>query len=124
MAHIVYPDIGLEAEIAIGQSILEASTSCGAPEGSRCGGVRACSTCHVYVHSGAEHLNEVSDDEQELLELSARELRPSSRLGCQARVIADAQIEIEISDESFREYLDLNPEDRERAMTLWRRRKR
>jgi len=121
VARVVFVGMGLEAEVPVGSSILDAARAAGAPEGNRCGGVRACSTCHVYVESGGEHLSLASEDELELLELSARELRESSRLGCQAKLVADARVEVAISDESFREYLDANPSERARAMSLWRK---
>lgn len=47
-----------------------------------CGGVCACSTCHVYVKEGMESCNEASDDELDQLE-SARDMTIHSRLSCQ-----------------------------------------
>lgn len=120
MPRIHFVDVDLAVEAPIGTSILSAARLVGAPEGSRCGGVCACSTCHVYVLEGAEHLTPASDDERELLELSARERRPTSRLGCQARVVGGGEVSVAISEESFVAYLAGAPEDRERAMALWR----
>jgi len=122
MARVVFANVGLEVEAPVGSSVLEAAEECGAPEGSRCGGVRACSTCHVYVIAGGQHLSAPSADELELIALSAREPRDGSRLGCQARIASEGTIEVTISEESFREYLDANPVERQRAMDLWRRR--
>lgn len=48
-----------------------------------CGGVAACSTCHVVVREGFETLPEASDDELDQLD-NARGLTPQSRLACQA----------------------------------------
>lgn len=122
MARVRFVDVGLTAEVPLGASILSAARAVGAPEGSRCGGVCACSTCHVYVVSGSELLSRRSEDEADLLELSARDRRPASRLGCQAMVVADGDIDVTISEESFRAFLDGHPEERERAMALWRAR--
>lgn len=47
-----------------------------------CGGVAACSTCHVLVRQGLESCNEASDDELDQLE-KAPGLEPCSRLACQ-----------------------------------------
>jgi 2Fe-2S ferredoxin len=47
-----------------------------------CGGVLACSTCHVHVRAGLESCNEASDDELDQLE-KAPGIDPSSRLACQ-----------------------------------------
>ena len=45
----------IEVEVPVGTTILEAARKAGAPEGDRCGGVCACSTCHVYVVQGLRH---------------------------------------------------------------------
>jgi len=47
-----------------------------------CGGVCACSTCHVIVRQGLETCNEATDDELDQLD-NAPGLEPCSRLGCQ-----------------------------------------
>src|SRR5688500_9809232 len=119
MARVRFVNVGLVADVPVGSTILDAATAAGAPEASRCGGVCACSTCHVYVESGDERLRKPSRDELDLLALSAREPRPCSRLGCQAVITTDGPITVSISDESFREYLLLYPDDSERVMALW-----
>lgn len=105
----------IEVEIADGESILAAAKKVGAPEGDRCGGVCACSTCHVYVVKGFEATSEIEDEEFDILD-KAFDVRPSSRLGCQAKVHGD--IEVEISDESFLAFLDEHPDEKERARKL------
>ena len=105
------PD-GLEVEVAPGTSILEAAQSCGAAEGSACGGVCACSTCHVYVVSGLDSLSAMEEDESDILD-KAFDVRASSRLGCQARV-GDANVVCEISGESRQAYFDEHPGERAR----------
>lgn len=47
-----------------------------------CGAVCACSTCHLYVEKGMEHLAELSDKEEDFID---RAVNPklNSRLGCQ-----------------------------------------
>jgi ferredoxin len=74
---------GLEVVVPEGTSILEAAKQCGAPQGDRCGGVCACSTCHVYVSAGFDHLSEIEDEEFDILD-KAFDVRMESRLGCQA----------------------------------------
>ena len=56
-----------------------------------CGGNCACTTCHVIVKAGGEHLSENTDSEDDLLD-KAPGLTPTSRLGCQAVVEDDAEI--------------------------------
>jgi 2Fe-2S ferredoxin len=48
-----------------------------------CGGNCACTTCHVIVKKGMEHLSENTEEEDDLLD-KAPGLTPTSRLGCQA----------------------------------------
>jgi 2Fe-2S ferredoxin len=48
-----------------------------------CGGVCACSTCHVIVREGFETLSEGTEEEDDQLE-KAPGLTPKSRLACQA----------------------------------------
>jgi ferredoxin len=106
----------LEVEVPAGTTILAAAKQVGAPEGDRCGGVCACSTCHVYVVRGFDSLSEAEDEELDILE-KAFDPRPSSRLGCQARLGAD-DVDVEISDESFQAFLDEHPDDKDRALAL------
>jgi 2Fe-2S ferredoxin len=47
-----------------------------------CGGVCACSTCHVIVRQGLSSCNEATDDELDQLE-EAPGITMNSRLGCQ-----------------------------------------
>ena len=105
----------LEIDVPVGTTILEASRKVGAPEGDRCGGVCACSTCHVYVVKGFENLSEAEDEELDILE-KAFAPKANSRLGCQAEIRDD--IEVEISDESFEAFLDEHPDQKEAALAL------
>jgi 2Fe-2S ferredoxin len=58
-----------------------------------CGGSCACTTCHVWVKEGLNNLSEAEEDELDRVEL-APDLRPSSRLGCQAVVTGDVTVEV------------------------------
>ena len=49
----------IEIEVPAGETILGAAKRAGAPEGDRCGGVCACSTCHVYVTKGFDKRLEI-----------------------------------------------------------------
>lgn len=110
MAIVRFKGFG-EAEVPVGSSILEAAQKIDAPEGSACGGVCACSTCHVYVLEGRELLSEAEDEEEDILE-KAFDVRHSSRLGCQATILKDGEIEVEISRESLEAYENENPQHR------------
>ena len=63
-------------------SILNAALDAGIDMEHSCGGVCACSTCHIIVRQGFESCSEATDDEEDMLDL-APGLEPQSRLACQ-----------------------------------------
>lgn len=95
-----------------GVSILDVAEECGARVGHACGGNLACSTCHCYVLKGLDSLPEISDKENDIMD-KAFDVRPESRLGCQAR-LGDEDLVVEITEESLRAWLDENPEERKK----------
>ncbi len=49
-----------------------------------CGGGMACATCHCYVDEAwIDRVGPASEPERDMLEFSASETRPTSRLSCQ-----------------------------------------
>lgn len=101
-------------EVPAGTSILEAAKKAHAQVGYACGGVCACSTCHVYVKKGLQSLSGQKDSEEDILD-KAFDVRSNSRLSCQSRLSASASasdVEVEISRESRRAYFDEHPEAR------------
>jgi 2Fe-2S ferredoxin len=111
MATVRFVDQDVEVEVPVGSSILEAAQKAGAPEGSACGGVCACSTCHVYVETGGEVLSSASEDEEDILD-KAFDVRMSSRLGCQAKIQREGRVSVRISKESLDTYYNEHPEAR------------
>jgi 2Fe-2S ferredoxin len=91
-----------------GSTLLEAAEACGAQVGHSCGGACACSTCHVWVRKGLESLPEQEDQELDRLD-QAFDVRPTSRLACQARVDG-ADLEVWITEESLKAFMDENPD--------------
>jgi 2Fe-2S ferredoxin len=110
MAVVRFKGFG-EVEVLVGTSILEAAMKAHFPEGSACGGVCACSTCHVYVTQGAELLSEQEDDEADILD-KAFDVRNASRLGCQSKIERDGVVEVEITRESLEAYENEHPAER------------
>lgn len=100
-----------EVEMPVGSSILEAAQKVDAPEGYACGGVCACSTCHVYVLRGTALLSEKEEEEEDILD-KAFDVRDKSRLGCQAKIVADGEIEVEITRESLEAFENEHPDAR------------
>lgn len=53
-----------------------------------CGGSLSCATCHVFVSSETEPLlSDMSDLEDEMLDGTAVDRRPESRLSCQIKLV-------------------------------------
>lgn len=77
------------------ESILDICLSAGIHLEHACGGNCACTTCHVIVTKGEENLSEMDDDEADRLDM-APGLTLHSRLGCQAVVEGDGDVELEI----------------------------
>ncbi|MFO0810530.1 MAG: 2Fe-2S iron-sulfur cluster-binding protein [Gemmataceae bacterium] len=77
-------------------SILDIAEGVGVELDHSCGGVCACSTCHVYVREGLKSCNEATDDELDMLD-NARGLEvDASRLGCQCVPDGSCDIVVEI----------------------------
>jgi 2Fe-2S ferredoxin len=110
-ATIKYVNEGKTVEVPVGTTILQASQDAEMPEGYACGGVCACSTCHVYVKKGFELLSEIEDEENDILD-KAFDVRSTSRLGCQAKIERPGEIEVEISRESYDAYYNEHPDER------------
>lgn len=100
----------VSVEVEPGTNLLDAAEMAGAREGHACGGVCACSTCHVWVRKGFDTLIEAEDDEQDILD-KAFDVKPFSRLGCQAEV-TDQDVIVEITDESLQAWYDEHPKER------------
>jgi 2Fe-2S ferredoxin len=81
------------------QSILEIAEENNIHLNHNCGGVCACSTCHVYIHQGEVFLEEISDKEENFID---RAIKPTlnSRLACQCILLSEnATIQVEIPDQ-------------------------
>jgi 2Fe-2S ferredoxin len=78
-------------------SILDISEGFGLGLDHACGGVCACSTCHVIVHEGLDTCNEATDAELDELDM-APGITPKSRLGCQTVPNGEKDLVVEIPD--------------------------
>jgi ferredoxin, 2Fe-2S len=68
--------------IESGYSLLEVALKNEIELHHNCGGVCACSTCHLYVQQGEDFLEELSDKEEDFIDRAVNP-RLNSRLGCQ-----------------------------------------
>ena len=94
MARVTFLPAGRSVEVRAGATLLDAADEAGVELPHNCGGVCACTTCHVWVEAGFDTLSEIEDREDDKLN-EAEGLSPRSRLGCQARV-ADADVVVRI----------------------------
>jgi len=84
-----------ELVAAKGEQLLEVALDQGINIEHACGGVCACSTCHIYVESGMENLSEATEAEEDRVE-EAPGLRRNSRLSCQCVIEGNGPITIRI----------------------------
>ncbi len=81
-------------------SILEVTEEADVHLNHNCGGVCACSTCHIYVEKGENFLEEISDKEEDFID-RATNPRLESRLACQCIILEDdAVVTVTIPDQS------------------------
>ena len=81
-----------------GQSLMRAAVGLGV-DGIKadCGGMLVCATCHVYVEpSWVDRIPAPASEELAMLEMTAAERRPNSRLSCQILLSKDMN-DLEIS---------------------------
>lgn len=105
---VVFSEQGVQCRVPEGTSLLDAARAANAPEGDACGGVCACSTCHLYIESGEEYLTEASEEEEDILD-KAFDVRITSRLGCQAKVTGQGEITVRITEESLDAFYNEHP---------------
>ncbi len=92
---LTFSDLGRTVLACEGESILQAALRHGIEIEHACGGWCACSTCHVIVEEGEEHLTEMEDDEEDRLD-TAVGLTLRSRLSCQAVFTGEGPVTLRI----------------------------
>lgn len=85
----------VEVKGAVGQNLLEVALGNGINIEHACGGVCACSTCHVYVEGGADCLSEATEAEEDRVE-EAPGLQRNSRLACQCEIVKEGKIKLRV----------------------------
>jgi 2Fe-2S ferredoxin len=102
--HFKFEQKGLEPvtleNVPAGDSILEIALKNEIELHHNCGGVCACSTCHVYIEKGEDYLPEISDKEEDFIDRAVNP-RLNSRLGCQCVLEnGSGTIEVTVPDQS------------------------
>ncbi len=88
---IPYGDTGLPG------SVLDVALGAGIDLEHACGGVCACSTCHVIVKEGLDTCSEATDDENDQLD-EAPGITLQSRLACQCVPNGEQNLVVEIPE--------------------------
>ena len=87
-------------QIPAGQSLLEVALKNDIELHHNCGGVCACSTCHLYVNKGEDFLEELSDKEEDFIDRAVNP-RLNSRLGCQCLLLdGSGEVEVTLPDQT------------------------
>ena len=88
------------SNVSSGESILEVALKNNIDLHHNCGGVCACSTCHLYVDKGEDFIEELSDREEDFIDRAINP-RLSSRLGCQCVLLEESgEIVVTLPDQS------------------------
>jgi 2Fe-2S ferredoxin len=86
--------------VAPGQTLLEVVLKNDIELHHNCGGVCACTTCHLYIDKGMEHIDEMSEREEDFVDRAVNP-RLNSRLGCQSLLLeGDGEVEITLPDQT------------------------
>lgn len=87
-------------QVEPGDSLLELALKNNIELHHNCGGVCACSTCHLYVDKGEGYLEELTDKEEDFIDRAVSP-RLNSRLGCQCILLEDdGEISVTLPDQS------------------------
>ena len=82
------------------QSILEVALTNDIELHHNCGGVCACSTCHLYVEKGEDLVEELSDKEEDFIDRAINP-RLNSRLSCQCILVEEGgEIVVTLPDQT------------------------
>ena len=102
--HFQFEDSSIAPQTVSGDfkdmSILELTEEYDVHLNHNCGGVCACSTCHLYVENGEQFIEDISDKEEDFIDRAINP-RLNSRLGCQCVLQeGDGQIVVTLPDQS------------------------
>lgn len=83
-----------------GQSLLEVALDNHIELHHNCGGVCACSTCHLYLNKGEAFVEPLSDKEEDFIDRAVNP-RLHSRLGCQCLLLeGSGELDVTLPDQT------------------------
>jgi len=93
MPKVTFLPLGVTVETPEGASILDTALTSEVHLEHACGGFAACTTCHIIVKKGEDDLSEIEETEEDMLD-NVEGGTLHSRLGCQAKVHGDVEVQI------------------------------
>jgi ferredoxin, 2Fe-2S len=102
--HVKFEEKGQEPQtlenIEPGQTLLEIFLKNDIELHHNCGGVCACTTCHLYIENGMNSIDEISDKEEDFIDRAVNP-RLNSRLGCQSLLLeGSGEIRVTLPDQT------------------------
>jgi ferredoxin, 2Fe-2S len=83
-----------------GQTLLEVLLKNDIELHHNCGGVCACTTCHLYIEKGMDQIDEITDREEDYIDRAVNP-RLNSRLGCQSLLLeGGGVVEVTLPDQT------------------------
>ena len=95
--------LNTEVEVPEGTILLDAALNNNIKIDHNCGGNCACSTCHVIVEEGFDALNELTEDEEDMLD-EAEAVTDESRLACQCKITSGLVVRIPEKEALFDDF--------------------
>jgi len=96
MATVTFQPFGTAVPVSVGESLFEAGRRAGVPIPTACVGKASCGLCRVKVLAGETALSPINLDEKR--HLGNTYFISKLRLSCQARVLSDGAIAVELPD--------------------------
>ena len=95
MSTVTIMPSGKTIDAEIGKTLLEVILAAGESLKHECDGNAECGSCHMFVQSGRKSVSKVASIENQKLD-SIVGVSSKSRLACQARIIGDEDITLEL----------------------------
>ncbi len=86
MSQVTVLPLGLELEVAEGQSVMAAAHHAGYIWPTECEAAASCGLCVSIIREGAQNCGSMPDEEQETLQRTMGVVDPSRRLACRLTV--------------------------------------
>ena len=115
-ANVHFQPLGRKTSPEQGRTLLELARDSGVAIESICGSAGKCGKCKVVIRSGAANLTPLNRSEVEIL--GDKSVHAGTRLACQAKIVSEGDIVVEVPEESRRGHHRLLAAGEERATKL------